>query len=341
MFKKNFSLRQLNSFKLPCQAYHYASLHHAEELTPLLEECKTYQLPLVPLGEGTNVILPDTLNAICLHIKTKGMEIIEERKEHILLNIAAGENWHNLVRYCLKQSYFGLENLALIPGNVGAAPIQNIGAYGSEIKDFLVWLDAIAIDTGKKHKFEAAECNFAYRTSKFKTAWRDQFIILNICLKLKRKPQINLRYESLKTYLKQAGIRKPQAMDVFAAVCRLRDTQLPQEQGNVGSFFHNPTIHNSHFAQLKQDFPALKGFALANDKVRIAAGSLIEICGWKGYANSKVGISKQHALCMINIGTATQKDVLALAEEINGSVQKKFNIALSIEPRIYSIMPAA
>ena len=335
VFRENFSLKELNHLRLPCRASLYAPIHQQEELVGLLKECKRHKLPLMSLGEGTNIVLPPRLHAICLHIKIRGIEVIKEDQECVVLRAAAGENWHDFVADCLRKGYFGLENLALIPGNIGAAPIQNIGAYGREIKDFLIAVDAIEINSGKRRRLSARECGFAYRTSKFKEAWQDLFIIIGIELKLNRLPKLNLDYDSLREHLERKAVTNPTPMDIFNAVCQLRRSKLPQSQGNVGSFFHNPTVPSNHFTELKKDFPEIQGFTLSGKEVRVAAASLIESCGWKGYDDGKVGISPQHALCMINTGGASQQQVLMLAKKIIQSVKRKFDITLSMEPRFY------
>ena len=333
--QKKFSLTQLNSLQLPCQASHYMEAEKNDDISYGLEYAAEHQLPLVPIGEATNVILPLVLNALCVHIKLKGIEVLRRQKEHITLKAAAGENWHSLVDYCITQGYFGLENMALIPGNVGAAPMQNIGAYGGEVKNFILSLEAIEISNGRIHRFNAEDCDFSYRSSKFQTSWRDKFIILAVFFRLNRQAKANFRYDTLHQELKRINIENPHPRDIFDAVCRLRRARLPSEVGNVGSFFHNPSVDASHFNQLKKDFPTLKGFPLSDTKVRVAAGSLIEICGWKGHTDKQAGIYHKHALCLINRGGATKQDILKLARKILLDVKKKFSISLTIEPRIY------
>ena len=333
--RRSFSLSALNSFRLSSRASHYMTSEKRDEISYGLEFAAGHELPLVPLGEATNVILPPILQALCLHIRLKGIEVVRLWKEELLLQAEAGENWHELVRHCMEHGYYGLENMALIPGNVGAAPIQNIGAYGAEIKDFIFSLDAMEISSGKTRRFHAEDCDFSYRSSKFQTAWRDKFIILAVVFRLSRKAKANFRYDSLHQELRRTGIRKPHPRDIFTAICRLRRARFPSRIGNVGSFFHNPSVSAAHFNRLKQDFPALIGFPLSDHKVRVAAGSLMEQCGWKGFMDGRVGISPRHALCLINGGGAAQRDVLKLARAILLDVKKRSGISLTIEPRIY------
>jgi len=331
---KDFSLDRLNSFKLTCQAAYYMAAKTNEDVFQGLEYAAKEELDVVPMGEGTNIILSPSLSAVCLHIQTKKIELLEEGQQ-VLLRVSAGENWHRLVDYTLCQGYFGLENLALIPGNVGAAPMQNIGAYGCEVKDFIDSLDAVEIASGKVHNFRSAECGFSYRSSNFKTKWRDRYIILQVVFRLNKKADINSSYDSLKAELEQAKIANPQPRDIFNAVSKLRRSRLPTHIGNVGSFFHNPTITSAHFAKLKKELPQLKAFALGDGKVRVAAGSLIEACGWKGHKDENVAVYHKHALCLINRGKASQKDVITLADKIIVDIKKRFGISLAIEPRIY------
>ncbi len=305
-----------------------------------LEYAAKKGLGVVPMGEGTNIIVSPFLAALCLHIQTKKIELLEEGQQQVLLRVSAGENWHRLVDYTLGQGYFGLENLALIPGNVGAAPMQNIGAYGREVKDFIDSVGAIEIASGKFHNFRSTECGFSYRSSNFKTKWRDKYIVAQVIFRLNKLADTNTSYESLKAELEQGKIVAPQPRDIFNAVCKLRRSKIPTYIGNVGignvgSFFHNPTISSAHFAKLKEELPQLKGFDLGEGKVRVAAGSLIEAGGWKGYEDENVAVYHKHALCLINRGRASQQDVMTLANKIIADIKERFDISLAIEPRIY------
>ena len=281
-----------------------------------------------------------------LKIAIRGVQVLEKTKNDVLLEVMAGENWHKLTEYCVNNGFFGLENLALIPGSVGAAPIQNIGAYGSELKDFLVSVQAVEITSGAMYSFSASECELSYRNSKFKHQWRDKFIITSVTMKLSTEAKVNLAYERLRAELSReknidslndTPLNDITPLDVFNAIVRLRKGTLPNPEvmGNVGSFFHNPTVSNEIFSKLKQEFPKVIGFALADNQVRLAAASLLEICGFKGYGNGKVSMSEQHALCMVNLGGAQQDDVIALADEIQAKVLSKCDVSLTIEPRIY------
>ena len=349
-----------NSFRLPCKVAHYVEICSVDDLQDALVIAHANDVLPIPLGEASNVILPRDWNCLCLKIAIPGVQILEKTKKDVLLEVMAGENWHRLTEYCVNNGFFGLENLALIPGSVGAAPIQNIGAYGSELKDFLVSVQAVEITSGAMYSFSAGECELSYRSSKFKHQWRDKFIITSVIMKLSTEAKVNLTYERLRAELSREknipalditplnisslnisslniSSLNVTPLDVFNAVVRLRKRALPNPEimGNVGSFFHNPTVSNEIFSKIKQEFPKVMGFALADNQVRLAAASLLEICGFKGYGNGKVSMSEQHALCMVNLGGAQQEDVIALADEIQAKVLSKFDVSLTIEPRIY------
>ena len=334
-----------NSFGLPCKVAHYVEICSVDDLQDALIIAHANDVLPIPLGEASNVILPRDWNCLCLKIAIPGVQILEKTKKDVLLEVMAGENWHRLTEYCVNNEFFGLENLALIPGSVGAAPIQNIGAYGSELKDFLVSVQAVEITSGAMYSFSASECELSYRSSKFKHQWRDKFIITSVTMKLSTEAKVNLTYERLRAELsREKNIPtlditslNISPRDVFNAVVRLRKRTLPNPEvmGNVGSFFHNPTVYNETFSKIKQEFPKVMGFALADNQVRLAAASLLEICGFKGYGNGKVSMSEQHALCMVNLGGAQQEDVIALADEIQAKVLSTFDVSLTIEPRIY------
>lgn len=332
---KDFNIKNNNSFGLSCIISHYVEALNFNELQEALLISHKNHLPLIPLGEATNVILPVHWRCVGLKVAIKGIYIIEKKADYVILEVGSGENWHQFIKYCLKQEFYGLENLALIPGSAGATPIQNIGAYGVQIKDFLLSVKALEISSGNIYILSADECELSYRNSKFKNIWRDKFIITAIRLKLYTKPQINISYKSLKDELD--GLKNISPLDVYKAVIKIRKSILPNPliAGNVGSFFHNPTVSKRKFNQIKKSFSKAKGFLLEDGKVRIASAWLIEECGFNGYKKAKVGIAQEHSLCMINLGGAEQKGVIDLANKIKKSVAKKFNILLTIEPRIY------
>lgn len=332
--KKNSSIT--NSFNLTCEAAEHLFVKDYYELGDALAKASMGKTPIIPIGEASNVILPAEWQCLCIQLGMEDIEV-EEQGDEVLLRVGAGKNWHALVTDCVKRGFHGLENLALIPGKVGAAPIQNIGAYGTEIQDLLVSVEIVEIETGSNYIVDAVNCGFGYRTSKFKNEWRDKFIITHINLKLHKHAKVNIKYASLQEWLgdKHTGDVSPQ--DVFNAVVALRKKILPDPQvnGNVGSFFHNPVISAEQFANINDKYKDIKGYKLDDDKVRVAAASLLDVLGFKGYQKNSLGMSPQHALCMINLGGATQADVLALASEIQEKVAEAMSVKLNIEPRIY------
>lgn len=334
-----------NTFNLSCEVEEFLLVKDQRQLADILAQANINKTLVVPIGEASNVILPAKWQCQCIQIGMEEVEVTEAAEDdEVLLRVGAGKNWHELVTYCVEKGYHGLENLALIPGKVGAAPIQNIGAYGAELKDFLVSVEVTEIETGSSYIIDATECELGYRTSKFKNSWRDKFIITHINLKLHKQPKVNISYASLQKRLsdKDDGDISAQDVypqDVYNAVVSLRTEILPDPKvnGNVGSFFHNPVISAENFAEVKGKFSDIKGFDLGDGKVRVAAASLLETLGFKGYTKSdtSVAMSPQHSLCMINLGEATQADVIGLANEIKAKVMDEMSIELTIEPRIY------
>lgn len=331
-YYKNYTLN--NSFKLNCKVTNYYHINNLAELSDLLATHSIHKkLPLRVIGAASNVILPAQWQCLCVHIGCKGIETKQAEDNSYILRVAAGENWHQLVSHCVNNGLYGLENLALIPGNVGAAPIQNIGAYGVELKDFLLAVEAIEIETGTVYKIDAAECGLGYRQSKFKQEWLDKFIITHINLKLSGDPIIKADYDRLKSWGKPINTPK----DLFAAVVSIRSSLLPNPEvdGNIGSFFHNPVICEEHLQGIQRNYPPVKAYALSDNNFRLAAASLLESIGLRGYSKGGVAMSQQHPLCMINLGNAKQEEVVALAEEIQAKVKQLTDVSLSIEPRIY------
>ncbi len=334
-----------NSFGLVCNATNYMLITDSSELASALSESVKNKIPIIPIGEASNVILPSQWQCLCVSIGMDEIEITEEQ-DAVFLRVGAGRKWHDLVTYCVEKGFYGLENLALIPGKVGAAPIQNIGAYGTEISEFIRSVELVEIETGSSYKVDVTHCGLNYRTSKFKHEWKDKFIITHINLKLHKQPKVNVNYASLQEWLNEnnngvISLQDVSPQDVFNAVVSLRTKILPDPQvnGNVGSFFHNPVIDEKHFSDIKSKLKDIKGYKLdqgyESGKVRVAAASLLEALGFRGHKNNGVAMSPQHSLCMINLGGAHQEDVLALAEEIQQKVKEETSVELNLEPRIY------
>jgi UDP-N-acetylmuramate dehydrogenase len=291
----------------------------------------------VPLGEGSNIVFLEHLDALCLRQQNQAIQRRHLGEGTVILRVDAGHNWHKLVERTLAQGYFGLENLALIPGTVGAAPIQNIGAYGVELERFVHAVHAVELSTGKPLVLTASECAFGYRNSIFKGQLRDSAVITAVDLELRLEPELNLGYPALADALASKGCIAPSPLDVFDAVVAIRTRRLPDPatEPNAGSFFKNPVLPAAEFRQLRQHWDGLPGYSQADGSVKVPAAWLIEQAGWKGYRGDGVGVHEKHALVLVNRGGNSGKALLALADEIAHSVQQRFGVQLEREPRVY------
>ena len=288
------------------------------------------------LGGGSNILLTKNVEGFVLKNEIKGIEKIREDENYIYIKAGAGENWHQLVLYCINNNLAGIENLSLIPGNVGAAPMQNIGAYGVELKDVFYELEAFYLPENKLIKFSLKDCEFGYRESVFKRKFKDQFVILNVTYRLFKTPHFNTSYGAIEQELQAMGVQELNIQCISQAVINIRSSKLPDPAviGNAGSFFKNPEIDSAQFELLKTSFPAIVGYALDNGHIKLAAGWLIEQCGWKGYRKGDAGCHAKQALVLVNYGDAKGSDILHLSEEIIASVQYKFHVLLEREVNI-------
>ena len=285
------------------------------------------------------MVLAGDLSALVIHQARKGIEILDDAEDTVLLRVAAGENWHTLVQWTLARNYFGLENLALIPGTVGAAPIQNIGAYGVELAPFVQRVFAIRIEDGKPLELTAKDCEFGYRDSVFKQALRDRVVITSVDLLLSKNPALQLAYPALKNYLqsRNADALTPQA--IFDAVVNIRRSRLPDPgvTPNAGSFFKNPVISQGRWDELRIHAPKLPSYPQSNGQVKLPAAWLIDQCGWKGKRLGGYGVHPEHALVLVNHGGDNGAELLELARQISRSVEGIYGIELEIEPRVYGL----
>ena len=336
MIQHNHPLDELNTFGLSAKASHFAEIDSTEDLKILLNSNEGRGLPLFILGGGSNILLTQDLDALCIKMNIKGRTIIEESEESITVEFGAGEVWHDIVLHCISKGWGGIENMSLIPGTVGAAPMQNIGAYGAEIKDVFVSLDALHIATQEMHTFDNEACEFGYRQSIFKQALKGQFIICRVRLKLSKAPTLNTSYGAIQETLKSKGITEPTLKDVSDAVIEIRQSKLPDPKkiGNSGSFFKNPEINKSQFEELQTTFPNIVGYALDNGQVKVPAGWLIEQDGWKGKRIGDIGVHKNQALVLVNYGRGEGAAIKQLAFDIQASVKKKYGILLQPEVNI-------
>lgn len=331
----------------PLQAYNTLSLEGRaralvrasteHELLQALQWAAERSLPVIPLGEGSNVVIAGDVNALVVLTGMQGINVLEDDADTVMVRVAAGENWHQFVRWALDQGYYGLENLALIPGTVGAAPIQNIGAYGVELASFVREVHCLSLTDGKGQSVQGDECRFGYRDSVFKHALQDKLVITAVDLLLSRRPCVKADYPALASALKQRGVPAATPRTVFDTVVDIRRSKLPDPSRvpNAGSFFKNPVLADNLAKELLQEFPGLPAYPQADGQTKLPAAWLIDYCGWKGRKRDGLGIHPEHALVIVNYGNNSGEALLSLAEEVAGSVLETFGIVLEIEPRIY------
>jgi UDP-N-acetylmuramate dehydrogenase len=332
----NVSLKKFNTFGIDAKARYYAEAQSIEDLPTILNSTQAKNTPHFILGGGSNVLFTQDLDSLVIRILMSGIKIIKEDDDHVWIQIGAGENWHQLVLHCVENNWGGVENLSLIPGTVGAAPVQNIGAYGVELKDIFSELQAFHIDDQSLHIFKHSDCHFGYRDSIFKNSHKNQYIICSITLRLDKKPNFHLSYKAVAETLQKTNGDKITLRAVSNAIIDIRRSKLPDpnEIGNAGSFFKNPEIMLAQFNQLQSQYPDIPHYATASDKVKIPAGWLIEQCGWKGKRSGNIGVYPKQALVLVNYGNATGQEIKQLAEQIKLSVYEKFNIDLLMEVNI-------
>ncbi|TAL66865.1 MAG: UDP-N-acetylmuramate dehydrogenase [Bacteroidetes bacterium] len=330
---ENYSLKNLNTFGIDAKADYYVSIRNEEEIEELVNTGIIQNNKFFILGGGSNILFADNFKGLVIDINIRGIKIIESKEDSILIEAGAGEFWDDLVTLCLNNKFYGLENLALIPGKVGAAPVQNIGAYGVEQKDFYDSLSGYNLESQKNETLNYNKCRFNYRDSVFKLELKNKFIITQVRYKLNKSENLNLSYKELSQEIDKVNVEKPDAKLVYDTVRRLRTSKLPDYRllGNAGSFFKNPIISENNFNKLKERYNDIKGFNLPDAKVKLSAGWLIEQCGWKGKRIGNTGVSEKHALILVNFGNATGKEILELSEKIRHKVIEKFEIELENE----------
>ncbi|WP_113663845.1 UDP-N-acetylmuramate dehydrogenase [Pedobacter nanyangensis] len=335
-FIANYSLKNLNTFGIDVNAKWYVNISSEEDLTeafgsPLIKENK-----LLVLGGGSNMLFTKDYDGIVLKISIKGIEVAQQGTD-ILVTAGAGEIWDHLVKYCVAKGYAGLENLTLIPGTVGASPIQNIGAYGVEIKDVFESCTAFEIATGQLRTFSKADCEFGYRESVFKGKLKGKYIITSVTYRLSNIPNVQTHYGAINSELDRRGIERPSISDISEVVAAIRVSKLPDPStiGNAGSFFKNPVISQQAFDELLSRFPDTPHYPAPNGRVKLAAGWLIEQCGFKGLVDGHTGTWKNQALVLVNHGGATGQEVYRFSEKIIETVQEKFGVLLEREVNIF------
>lgn len=334
--QNNVSLKPFNTFGVDVRAQQYAEACNDDEVREALAYAAAQDLPLLVIGGGSNLLLTADVQALVLRMASRGIRILREDCSHGLVEAEAGEPWHPFVLWCLEMGLAGLENLSLIPGTVGAAPIQNVGAYGVEIKDVFHSLTAIDRQTGELREFVRDECEFAYRDSLFKRE-TGRWLILRVRFLLPRVAELHLEYGPVRERLQQMGIERATPMHVSRAICAIRSEKLPDPAvlGNAGSFFKNPVIAQAQAAELKNRYPGLVGYPQADGQVKLAAGWLIEQAGWKGFRDGDAGVHVLQALVLVNHGQATGTQLLSLARRIQSDIAERFGVTLEMEPNLY------
>jgi len=332
----NSSLKKYNTFGIDVKAKTFISVETVDDLKSVLQN--TYARDLFILGGGSNMLLTRDIDSTVLHINLKGRQVISETENEVFIEINAGENWHEIVLWTLENNWGGFENLSLIPGNIGTAPIQNIGAYGTEIKDTLVSVKTIDVQTLQIKEFSNEACNFAYRDSIFKNELKGKHIIISVTFKLtKNKHLVRTNYGTIAHELKEMGITEASIKDVSNAVIKIRSEKLPnpEELGNSGSFFKNPIIKSDHLIKLKDLYPNIPSYEVGENEFKIPAGWLIEHAGLKGYREGDAGVHQKQALVLVNYGAATGNEILNLAKKVQQEVYEKYQIALQPEVNIF------
>jgi len=333
IIQKDIQLKPFNTFGIEATAKYFIEVSSIEQLQEILQNPDYQSTERLILGGGSNMLLTKDFEGLVIKIAIKGFEVVNENEDNIWLKVGAGVVWHDLVLQCVNQNYAGMENLSLIPGTVGAAPMQNIGAYGIEIKEIFEELQALEIATGEIKTYDKTSCSFGYRESIFKHEAKGKYIILNVTFKLNKRPTFHIEYGAIKDTLGEMGISEMSIKAISEAVIHIRQSKLPNpaEIGNAGSFFKNPEIPNSQFEALKAQFPTIPSYPVSDTSTKVPAGWLIEQAGWKGQRFGSVGVHAKQALVLVNYGGGKGEEIKDLSQKIQASVKEKFGIQLSVE----------
>ena len=336
--QSHVSLKPYNTFGIEANARYWVEISNEEDLQTVLQLADYIDKPKLILGGGSNVLLCHDFNGLVVKVAIQGIDLARDDETHVYVTAGAGVNWHELVVFCVERGYAGIENLSLIPGTVGAAPMQNIGAYGVELEQVFESLTAIHMLTGEKRTFTRADCAFGYRESVFKRELKDQYIITSVTFKLDKHPTFHTRYGAIQETLTDMGVSDENLSikAISQAVIRIRRSKLPDptQIGNAGSFFKNPEIPKVQFDMLKTQYSELPGYPAGDETVKVPAGWLIEQAGWKGYRSGDAGIHTKQALVLVNYGNATGNELIALAKQVQVSVLDKFGITISPEVNV-------
>lgn len=332
--KTNVNLRPYNSFGFDAIAKYFVEINTIDDLQTLIQSGVLQKHKTLILSGGNNILFQkDAFDGLVVYMNTKGIEILREDGNEVVVRAQAGEDWPEFVRFCVSKGWHGVENLAYIPGKIGAAPIQNIGAYGMELKDSFLQCEAMDLSTGKSKVFTKEDCHFGYRESIFKRELKGQYVITSVDFLLKKNAPLHLEYGNIRSYLEQNGIENPSLQQLHDAICAIRDAKLPdvKQIGSAGSFFKNPVISIEQFEDLRQQYPNIPHYPDTEGMVKVPAGWLIEQAGWKGWRNEHVGVYNKQALVLVHYGGGKGQDIVELAHKIQDSVEKKFGIRISPE----------
>ena len=335
--EQNVSLLPYNTFRIPVSARYFSVFHNVDELGDILATLLSLKpASTLILGGGSNILFTRNVDGCVLKNEIRGKHLVKEDEAHVYIKAGAGENWHQFVMHCIENDFAGIENLSLIPGNTGASPMQNIGAYGVEIKDVFHELEAYDLRENGIRTFSLEECRFGYRESVFKNIYKNRFVITGVTFRLNKKPVFNTSYGAISQELDKMGVQELSIRAISQAVINIRSSKLPdpREVGNAGSFFKNPAVPVDQFEKLKEAFPSIVGFDFGEGQKKLAAGWLIEQCGWKGYREGDAGCYPRQALVLVNYGKASGDEIFQLSEKIIESVQAKFGVTLEREVNI-------
>lgn len=335
-WQKQVSLKPYNTFGIDVKARYFSQAHDDQEVRQALVQAQQGGLPVLVIGGGSNLLLTRDIDALVLHMASRGRRVLSDDGERIVVEAEAGEPWHPFVQWTLAQGYCGLENLSLIPGTVGAAPMQNVGAYGVEIKDVFVGLTALDRETGELRDFGLAECAFGYRDSLFKRN-PGHWLILRVRFALSRTLRAHLEYGPVRQRLAEEGVTEPTAQAISEAICSIRREKLPDpaELGNAGSFFKNPVVSAEQVERIRAQYPGVVAYPQADGQVKLAAGWLIEQAGWKGHREGDAGVHRLQSLVLVNYGQASGAQMHALARRIQADILERFGVELEMEPNLY------
>ncbi|MBK4995252.1 UDP-N-acetylmuramate dehydrogenase [Pseudomonas sp. S37] len=335
-WQEQVSLKPYNTFGIDVKARYFSQAQDDQQVRQALGEAQQQGVPVLVIGGGSNLLLTRDIEALVLHMASRGRRVLSDDGEHVVVEAEAGEPWHPFVQWTLAQGYCGLENLSLIPGTVGAAPMQNVGAYGVEIKDVFAGLTALDRETGELRDFGLAECAFGYRDSLFKRN-PGRWLILRVRFALNRTLQAHLDYGPVRQRLAEQGVTEPTAQAISDAICSIRREKLPDpaELGNAGSFFKNPVVSAESVERIRGQHPGVVAYPQADGQVKLAAGWLIEQAGWKGYRDADAGVHRLQSLVLVNYGQASGAQMHALAQRIQADILERFGVALEMEPNLY------